>query len=1283
MPVLMRPACQRLLVMTLLLQLFGGVPLLGGVHPWAEAAENTEEQSRFCVGFLYCRETKGDATSTQAFLYLYSTEERGSFSRLTLIPFYSREMNPAEDYLRQSVLWPLGIFERRGDASYFQLLPVYWHAESPSRRYTVFAPAYVHYATGDRSYTYLVPFYGHHQRGDHYHRYYVLGPVAIATYDKQTDLKEWDILFPLFHYGADRNGYETRILPLYFSGQNHKEGRWYRYLLPFYGQSVTPQTSLTYVFPLYGLLTDASTQETRISVLGLPPLPRTADPALAFYEHASTPTFYSDRLFPIYRYSYSTTDDLRQLDLIVLFQMKTSPAFTTHRLFPLYSYEHDRQEHRLGWALLGIDRFSLAGYGYDAKTTWHQVIPLYRVTEDLTTKMHNLDLLGFGPLSFFRYWKSPEGLGHRLFPLYQYDHPEAEEWHWSALLSGPVSLYRHDVKGNSVRDRFFPLYDWKRNGDWRELSVIGVSDFAMFYQESGPTLFANRLFPLYHYRHDLAADDVTMETLFVHRHHSTPEKGDDRFLLLWEASWQRQQPGWELDLLGIKPVTWFHHESSPTLTATRLFPFYGYQSTPTGEWRLSLLGFPPRERAFAWSLYEQSHSPTYFLTRVFPLYRFERNDETKEVNWSALLLYRHVEAESHLLDTLPPIHEYERDDATGMMELNLVGLKPITLFNYGRGHDASHSYLFPLYDYDRAGEASRFSMIGWPKIGTLPTLSLFERVNTPSLTAHRLFPIYRYRRDEEAKTRDWDALLLWWHRETEQQMRNVFLPIVDIAHDRQRDEREVGVLGIRPLTLFRYQSSPIGYSHSFALLYKYSAEAEHQRLSVLGLPHNRSGPALSLFALDRTPSAITHRFFPLYRYASDEQSETLDWHALFLWWHWHTEFGARTIILPLADIERDIQKDSSRVSLVGFPRIGDMPALTLFNREHTPLFSTHRFFPVYHYSYDRAQDGTSWNALWLYWHQADPRHTRDTFFPLGSVWRDHSTQAWSLSALGVEPVSLAHFSGSPTGARNRFSPLWDYEREGSSWSLSFAGVRPLSLFSHEQTTTGTTDHLFPVWWHADSPTESRNVIIPLWSDFQNHQTRERRIGVLGAGPLSLYYQQWTPAGTRARLFPIWSHEYEENTQESRTGALGIHPLSLYYGYRSPTSTENRLFPFFRYTSDHVKDESEFWFLWPLFDHKSAQGRTTETSFLWWLFDYRSPKKDEWEYWVLGHPPIAMYMRTVSPQRTLVEVNLVAPTWRREYVEGVGTSWALFGGLIGMDAQPDGTHKLRLLWALQL
>ena len=1258
---------------------FLGILVLGTWHPPnVLSAESTEESSRFCYGFLYCREIKGDTTTTQAFLYAYSTEERGTFSRLTVIPFYSREMDPSKNYSRRSVLWPLGISETLGNASYFQIFPLYWNADDPTRHYTFILPLYFDYAKDNRSYTHLIPLYGHHVQGLTYHRYFLLGPVAIASYDKQINLKEWDVLFPFFHYETDNNGSATRLLPFYFSGESRQDGSWYRHVLPVYGRSVTAQSDLGYLFPLYGTLTDTSTQARRTSVFGLPPISQSPFPTLALYEHASSSAVVSDRLFPLYRYSHTLAQDLSQLDIIVLFQLRTGPALTAHRLFPVYSYENDQSQNHFGWSLLGYEEFSFAGYGHAPSRAWQHFFPLYRSTEDLTTQTRDTSVLGIGPLSLLRYWSTPAGLGHRFFPIYFYDHPATEEWHWSALIPGSLSLYRHDAEGTNIRDRFIPLYDWRRKGDWREFSLLGISDFSMFYQESGPTRFANRLFPVYRYRHDLAADDTTMETLFLHRHHFTPERADDRFLFLWDATWQRQQPVWELDLFGLKPFTWFHYESSPLRTANRLFPVYGYQSSPSDAWQLSLLGFPPRGQAFAWSLYEHGQSPTYFLTRLFPLYRYERNDETKEVKWSALLLYRHKETETHLVDTFPPLHEYERDDRTGKTELNLVGLKPITLFAHGTAPNARRSYLFPLYDHDRIEEASRLSLIGWPKMGTLPTLALFEMEETPSLSAHRFFPLYRYRRDDQAKTRDWDGLLLWWHRENEQRLRDIFLPLVDIWHDRQRDQFEVGVLGIRPLTFFQYQSSPSGISHSAVLLYKYSM-GERQRLSALGLPHFDRGPALSLFDMQQTDSLTSHRFFPVYQYAKDEQAHTMNWQALLLWWHRQTDTHSRNIFLPLSDVERDSAAQSHRVSLVGLPRMGTLPALTLFNWEQTPSLSSHRFFPLYQYADDQTQNAMTWNVLWLYWHHSDPAQARDTFFPLGSWRREPHKEAWSVSAAGVEPVSLAHFAASQSGVSNRFSPLWDYEREGNDWGLSFIGIRRLSFFSHEITADTTTDHLFPLWWHEDSPTESNNIILPLWSDLENRKTQERQLSVFGIGPVSLYYQQRSSTGMTARIFPAWSYQYEEATQESHTGVVGIPPMSLYYGHTTPTMTENRLFPFFRYTSDRVSNESEFWFLWPFFDHKMAQDRTTEISVLWGLFQYRSPKADEWEYWVMGHPPIAMYMRVVSPTRTLVEVNPIIPGWRREYVEGVGTSWAVLGGLVGMDAMPDGSHALRLFW----
>jgi hypothetical protein len=370
-----------------------------------------EDQSRFCVGFLYCEETHGDTKSTVGFLWLYSTEERNTFSRLTIIPWYSAEMDPAENYLRRSILWPLGISERKGDASYLQILPFYWQAEDPSRRYRVVVPLYFDYAAGDTQYNHLIPFYGHHQEKLR-HRYFLLGPVAIATYDKETDLKEWDILMPMFHYGVDRNGYEMRLFPLYWSGGAYSEGGWYRHivplywsganrqdgteyrhLLPLYGRSLTAQSELWYLFPLYGSTTNFSDNTARRSMVGLPPVPQSQLPSLALYEHATGPTSVSDRVFPLYRYAHDDAIELVELNIIGLFQLHKSPALTAHRLFPLYFYENDRQAKQDGWSWLGYGRFSLAGYGSGPQQKWHHFIPIYHTSEEVAAQTLTTDAI--------------------------------------------------------------------------------------------------------------------------------------------------------------------------------------------------------------------------------------------------------------------------------------------------------------------------------------------------------------------------------------------------------------------------------------------------------------------------------------------------------------------------------------------------------------------------------------------------------------------------------------------------------------------------------------------------------------------------------------------------------------------------------------------------------------------------------------------------------------------------------------------------------------------------
>ena len=83
--------------------------------------------SRFCVGLLWCTETREGSVRTEGFLYLYSSEQRGSFSRFSVRPFYAKEADPERDYVRKSFLWPLGDYVQEKDSHSLKIIPFYWH----------------------------------------------------------------------------------------------------------------------------------------------------------------------------------------------------------------------------------------------------------------------------------------------------------------------------------------------------------------------------------------------------------------------------------------------------------------------------------------------------------------------------------------------------------------------------------------------------------------------------------------------------------------------------------------------------------------------------------------------------------------------------------------------------------------------------------------------------------------------------------------------------------------------------------------------------------------------------------------------------------------------------------------------------------------------------------------------------------------------------------------------------------------------------------------------------
>ena len=123
------------------------------------------------------------ATSIDGLLWLYSSEERGSYSRLAVRPLYSMEEDPTRNLLRRSILWPLGTYERRGDQAWAHVFPLYWHSEQPGREWTFTVPLYMKSIHGDSSWHHLFPLFSRHVMGEYYARNFVLGPLLITTRD--------------------------------------------------------------------------------------------------------------------------------------------------------------------------------------------------------------------------------------------------------------------------------------------------------------------------------------------------------------------------------------------------------------------------------------------------------------------------------------------------------------------------------------------------------------------------------------------------------------------------------------------------------------------------------------------------------------------------------------------------------------------------------------------------------------------------------------------------------------------------------------------------------------------------------------------------------------------------------------------------------------------------------------------------------------------------------------------------------------------------------------------
>lgn len=165
---------------------------------------------------------------------------------------------------------------------------------------------------------------------------------------------------------------------------------------------------------------------------------------------------------------------------------------------------------------------------------------------------------------------------------------------------------------------------------------------------------------------------------------------------------------------------------------------------------------------------------------------------------------------------------------------------------------------------------------------------LFQSRIGPTLTAHRLFPLYYYENDRALDHTAWsllgyDQFALAGYGHDPNRTWHQFIPLYQTAEDLKTHTQDTNVLGIGPLSLFRYWESPEGLGHRFFPVYSFDHPTnEEWHWSALF-----SGP-LSLYRHDAKGTAIHDQLFPLY-----DWSRNGEWRELGCWGSWISRCSIR------------------------------------------------------------------------------------------------------------------------------------------------------------------------------------------------------------------------------------------------------------------------------------------------------------------------------------------------------------------------------------------------------
>jgi hypothetical protein len=684
---------------------------------------------------------------------------------------FTTQADPAKDFRKTSVLWPISTYERTGPKLWFHIFPLYWYKSEPGYRHNVIFPVYWDIERKDSSAFHVWPLFGVNRKGETFAEYSTIYPFFRSGRDSASGEVDVHFPWPLINYHHKGDYLSHRIIPLYWyegSGETSQgfatlyfwkssPDRTARGFFPLWYSSRAAEEKIDLVFPLYF---NRETPGSRLRLITPFIVSRkTAGESMhlvfPLYYHSEspktrtsmiTPLFFTRRsgeggftmLLPVY-FDYQTQNTGVTIGLPVYGGYR-SGTFTFRTIFPVYYHSEDsalRSEFTYYFPLYG-------SYRRGETVSRHFVLfPLYSQLHDEELQLSAWDVLW--PL--FHYETSPDTLSVHALPLY---------WHSSApgrsfTMGFPV--YWSLSAGEENTRLVLPFYGVHRKGEWYRLSSFLGPLYLNLRDDHAGLSQQSALFWLYNRR----------------------IKGDE-------------ERAWFIPL-------YYHHRDADSLLTLWLAPPYVHMKRQDREW----LHF--------WPFFGKVKNGTYTeYSTLWPLIRYGSDPEKDRSMVHVLLFYRARQGETSDTVFFPLwyhhgspektrdaslfLHWYERDRTKDKTRLTFLWLVPgtdVALIRYRReGDEVRHavfplytyssnektdamglSFLWPLFSYEKKGESQSDTDVLWKVISyerkdaetsEFRFLWRFIRKSTTKTSSTFEFNPFFYTESEEGKGSYWAIL---------------------------------------------------------------------------------------------------------------------------------------------------------------------------------------------------------------------------------------------------------------------------------------------------------------------------------------------------------------------------------------------------------------------------------------------------------------------------------------------------------------------------------------------